>query len=247
MSEGSLYVGVALSDDGWVAVAFDGEGFDHADVFDGIGGVWAAYEDRAARILVGVPIGLVEEGEAERPCEVAAREVLGPQASAVFTPPVREAARKRRYPAANRVTERKTGAALSERAFAVSDAIVAVDELLGEVAEARSVIAEAHPELCFRAFAGTVLEHDKETAAGYGERLRALATFDRDAPPVVQRTAEGTAGHAVAVHDVVDAVALAYTAAPGPGSLRTLPADPPTDATGLPMAFVYRSEAPLDR
>jgi len=245
MSDEPLYVGVDRGRDGWVAVAFTADGFDGAAVFDEIGGVWARYEERAERILVDVPVGLIEEGEAERACDRAAREVLGPLASTVVTPPAREAARKRRYPAAKRVQERKTGEGLSEDAFALSASIVAVDELLQEVTEARAVIAEAHPEVCFRAFAGTTLERPTEVAAGYAERMRALATFDRDAPPVVQESAEATAGYEVTVHDVLDAVALGYTARPGAAPLRTLPAEPPTDATGLPMGLVYRSAEPL--
>jgi predicted RNase H-like nuclease len=241
-----LFVGVVDAVEGWLAVTFTRDEFDHARVFDGIGSVWGAYEEVAERILVAVPIGLLEEGEESRPCDEAARAVLGPRASAVVTPPVREAARKRRYPAAQRATERKTGHGLSKRAFAMSDAIVAVDELLREVTEARTVLAEAHPEVCFRAFAGTTLEHDPTTAAGYAERMRALATFSREAAPVVQQSAEATAGHDVAVHDVLDAVALAYTARPGSGTIRSLPADPPTDAHGLPMRIVYRAEQSLD-
>ncbi|MFB6179185.1 MAG: DUF429 domain-containing protein [Halorientalis sp.] len=246
MTDDALFVGVAYTGEYWLAAAFDATGFDHADVYAEVGGVWARYDEVAERILVDVPIGLVEDGETPRPCEAAARAVLGPRATAVTDPPVREAARKRRYPAANRVNERKAGRQLSKAAFAKSDGIVAVDDLLREVAEARPVFAEAHPEVCFRAFAGTTLERETETAGGYAERMRALVTFDRDAPPVVQECAEATAGHDVAVHDVLDAVALGYTARPGPGSLRSLPADPPTDATGLPMRMIYRADAPLD-
>jgi len=57
--------------------------------------------------------------------------------------------------------------------------------------------------------------------------------------------ADATAGHDVTVADVLDAVVLAYTAQPGDGELRSLPAEPPTDATGLPMELVYRADAPL--
>jgi predicted RNase H-like nuclease len=166
-------------------------------------------------------------------------------ASTVVTPPIREATKKRRYPAAKRVTERKTGRGLSRAAFERSQVIAAVDEFVQGVPEARPVVAESHPELCFRAFAGEPLSHARTTAAGYAERLRTLAEFDRDAAPAVQAAAEGTADHDVTVADVLDAMALGYTARPGPGSLRTLPASPPTDADGLPMAVVYRSETPL--
>jgi predicted RNase H-like nuclease len=245
MSADPLYVGADVSSNSWVAVAFDRAGFDHAAVFDEIGELWLQYEDRAERILLDVPIGLIEEGSTGRACERLAREVLGPRRSAVFTPPVREATRKRRYPAAKRVNERKTGKSLTKQAFAISDDIAAVDELLQELPEAREVVAEAHPEVCFRAFAGAPLEYSKLTAGGYAERMRTLAEFDPDAPPVVQAAAEATGGASVGVDDVLDAVALGYTARPGPGRLRTLPPDPPTDATGLPMRMVYRSGTPL--
>lgn len=240
-----MYVGVDWSSGSWLAVAFDGEGYDGAQVFEEIGDLWYRYEETAELILVDVPIGLVEEGADGRECDALARSVLGTRASAVFTPPVREATRKRRYPAAKRVHERKTGTDLSRQAFAISDSIAAVDDLVRNVPEARMTFRESHPEVCFRALAGESLQHSKKTAAGYAERMRALAGFDTDAPPVVQAVAEETAGGDVAVDDVLDAVALAYTAQPGPGRLRSLPPEPPTDAKGLPMEIVYRAETPL--
>lgn len=245
MSDEPRYVGAAWRSGAWFAVAFDREGFVHARVYDEVGGLWLESEERAERILLDVPIGLHEEGQAARECDRLAREVLGSRASAVFTPPVREASRKRRHAVAARVNERKAGVGLSEQAFAASEGIAQVDELLAELPEARTVVAEAHPEVCFRAFAGEPLEHSKRRAAGYAERMRALADYDRDAPLAVQRAAEDSAGHDVAVDDVLDAVVLAYTARPGPGELRTLPPDPPTDPRGLPMEMVYRSESPL--
>lgn len=244
-TDGPSFVGVDWSDGSWLAVGFDRSGYDRADVFDGIGDLWVHFEDSAERVLVDVPIGLVDAGEEGRRCDALAREVLGPRGRTVVDPPVREATRKRRYPAAQRVHERKTGRTLSERAFATSDGIAAVDELLRNVPEARTAFAESRPEVCFRAFAGDPLDHPRQTAAGYAERLRTLASHDRDAPPVVQAAAEATAGHDVAVADVLDAVVLAYTARPDDGELRTLPAEPPTDSEGLPMGIAYRSDAPL--
>jgi predicted RNase H-like nuclease len=238
------YVGVAFCDGSWLAVAFTEAGYEETAVFAGIGECWAAYEEDSRRMLVDVPVGLVESGDPVRECDGLARGVLGPRREALVDPPVREATRKRRFSTANRVHERKTGAALAEAAFERSDGIAMCDELLQEVPEAAAVIRSSHPELCFRAFAGEPLEHDETTAAGYAERMRTLARHDRDAPPVVQKVAEATEGHDVTVAAVLDAVVLAYTAAPG-GELRTLPADPPTDACGLPMELVYRAATPL--
>lgn len=240
-----MYVGVDWSSGSWLAVAFDSDGYDETQVFEEIGDLWYHYEETAERILVDVPIGLIEEGSDGRKCDTLARTVVGSRAASVFTPPVREATRKRRYPAAKRVHERKTGAGLSKQAFALSDSIAAVDDLVRNVPEARMAFRESHPEVCFRAMAGAPLDHSKKKAAGYAERMRTLAGFDADAPPVVQAVAEETDGADVAVDDVLDAVVLAYTAHPGPGSVRTLPPEPPTDSKGLPMEIVYRSTAPL--
>jgi predicted RNase H-like nuclease len=240
-----MFVGVDRGRDAWLAVAFDTDGYDHTRVFEEIGELWSSYEETASLILVDMPIGLVESGTSGRHCDELAKSVLGPRRRSVFTPPVREATRKRRYPAAKRVNERKTDASLSKQAFAISDQIAAVDDLLRNVPEARATFRESHPEVCFRAFAGEPLQHSKTTAGGYAERMRTLASHDTDAPPVVQAVAESAGGTDVTVDDVLDAVVLAYTAQPGDGPLRSLPPEPPTDQKGLPMEIVYRSETPL--
>lgn len=239
------YVGVAHRAGSWLAVAFTASGYEETTVFEGIGDCWGRYEDETSLMLVDVPVGLVESGDPVRRCDALARSVLGPRSGAVFDPPVREATRKRRFSAASRVHERKTDEPLSKAAFESSDAIAMCDELLQEVPEAAAIVRSTHPELCFRAFAGKALEHGPATAAGYAERMRTLATHDRDAPPVVQKVAGATSGHDVPVVAVLNAVVLAYAARPGEGALRTLPADVPTDSSGLPMELVYRAAAPL--
>ena len=238
------YVGGVARGDVWLAVAYDDGGYDHATVVDGVGELWTEYEDDAARIAVDVPVGL-EADAAPRPNERAARALLGPRAEALVQAPVREAARKQRYRTAARVHERKTGTELSRPAFERARLVTAMDEFLTTIDEARPVFVEAHPDLCYRAFAGEPMAYDPAAAAGYAERMRTLAEFDVDAPPTVQSVAEVTEGHEVPIPAVVDAVALGLTARPGPGELRSLPADPPTDERGLPMQYVYRSEAPL--
>lgn len=243
MTDDVAWVGAHYCGDSWLAVTFDADGYDHADVFDGVGDCWLRYQDVADCLLVDVPIGLPADGD--RVCDRLARDLLGTQAAAVVSPPVPEAIRKRRYGVANRVHERQTGEPLSERAFAMSDAIAVLGDLLDEFPRASDVVAESNPELCYRAFAGAPLERDRATAGGYAERMRTLASLDRDAPPAVQSAAEDVAGHDVAVVDVLDAMALAYTAWPGAGDSYTLPPDPPTASDGSPMRLVYRAEKPL--
>lgn len=238
------YVGGVARRDAWLAVAYDADGYDHAAVFEGVGELWTAYEDDAARIAVDVPVGL-ETDAAPRPNERVARRILGARSGAVLGAPVREAARKQRYRTAARVHERKTGAELSRAAFQRARLVAAVDAFLGSIEEARPVFVESHPEVCYLAFDGEPMTQDPATAAGYAERMRTLAEFDVDAPPTVQSVAEETEGHALPVQAVVDAVALGLTVRLGAGELRSLPADPPTDERGLPMQYVYRSEMPL--
>lgn len=242
---GPLFVGAHWCAEGWVAVAFSAEGFVDATVDTEVGQLWGRVADRAERLFLDVPVGLLEEGDPERPPDRLAREVLGERAATVTTPPVREATRKRRYPAAERTMRRKTGEPLSEAAFDASAAIAAVDELLQEVPESREVVGEAHPELCFRAFAGEPMVHERARAGGYAERLRTLAEFDRDAPPTVQAAAEAVEDAPVRIEDVLDAAALAYTARPGAGELRTLPESPAADPTGIPMRLFYRASGSL--
>jgi predicted RNase H-like nuclease len=238
-------LGVNWSDDGWLAVAFDRTGFDHAAVFAEVGELWHRYEEQTEQVLVDVPIGL-KEGSGDRMCDKLARAVLGSRGGAVVEPPVREATRKRRYPAARRTTERIADRALPRQTFKISEPVAAVDDLLRNVPAARAVFAEAHPEVCLCAFADGPPQYPTQTAGGYAERMRALASFDTDAPPTVQRVAESVGGSGLPVGDVLDAVALAYTARPGPGRLRSLPPDPPRDPKGLPMGSHYRAVDPLE-
>lgn len=243
MTDDAAWVGAHYCGDSWLTVAFDADGYDHAAVVDGIGDCWLRYEDVARTVLVDVPVGLPADGVRE--CDRLARSALGPQASAVVAPPVPDAVRKRRYGVANRVHERQTGEELSERAFARSDAVAVVRDLLAEFPGANGVIAESNPELCYRAFAGEPLERDRDTAGGYAERMRTLASVDPDAPPAVQAAAESVAGADVDVLDVLDGMALAYAAHPGAGERHSLPPTPPTDDDGNRMELVYRADAPF--
>ena len=241
MSE--YYVGSVARNGLWLAAAYTEDGYDHAAVLEGVGELWTRYEETAARIAVDVPIGLGST-TAPRPNEQVTRELLGDGGGVVPTP-VREAVRKQRYRTASRVHERKTGHELPRNAFESAGLAAAMDEFLDAIDEARPVFVEAHPELCYLAFAREAMADPPETAAGYAERMRTLAEFDRDAPPTVQSVAEATAGHRLPIPAVVDSVALGLTVRPGPGELRSAPSDPPTDDRGLPMRYVYRSETAL--
>ena len=103
-------------------------------------------------------------------------------------------------------------------------------------------IREAHPEVCFWALNGeSATEYSKtgQPAAAFWERIEILEDIDGAIVNDV-RDASTDLNARVGNDDVIDAFALALTASPKTGSLRTLPDDPPTDDTGnLPMEMIY--------
>lgn len=235
-----MYVGADWAGGGWLAAVFEGGAFAEAALHGEAGELWSAYGERAERICVDAPIGLPTDGPEERECDRLAREAVGPRASSVFRVPVREAIHKQSRRAASRVNERKTGTGIGAHTWNIAAPVRQLDSLLRNVAPTREVFREAHPEVCFRAFAGEPLAHAKTTAAGYAERMDALEAYDPDAPGLAREVARAGGGEAT-VDDALDALALALTARPGDEPLRSLPPDPPTDDEGLPMEMVYRS------
>ena len=257
------YVGVDWSSGEWVSIAYtDGSDPPSVEVFEEITSVWDHYGTSACRIVVDVPIGLCEslksdacscveeDGELSRHCDDLARKVIGSQYRSVFTAPAREASRLAAAGADHSeigdTNEELTGKRLTQQAAGISEGIVEVENLLLGDGD-REVLIEGHPEVCFRALKGTPLEHSKHTASGVAERLAVL----RDVPEYTQgdwRTVAqelGREGHRVGLDDVLDACALALTACAPNGEFHRLPSDPQTDAKGLPMQMVYRSENQL--
>ena len=55
---GDYYVGGVARGEGWLAVAYDESGYDHAAVLESVGELWTRYEETAATIAVDVPVGL---------------------------------------------------------------------------------------------------------------------------------------------------------------------------------------------
>ena len=260
----STYVGVDWSSGVWLAVAYsddrdDPEGF----VAEEISEVWTEYGASASRIVVDVPIGLCEpdesgdggcvvdeDGQLSRECDDLGRSVIGDRYRSVFTAPCREAARLAadgiEHAEVSDVNRSVTGKGLTQQAASICKGIVDVEELLLNMEDSEPFV-EGHPEVCFRAFNGEPLSYRKKTALGVDERLSAFETVpeysDGDWRTVVQQL-DGVEFD-IGMDDVLDAFALALTACAPDKEYRQLPENPPTDARGLPMQMVYRSETPF--
>lgn len=250
-SHGQPAIGVDWAGGHWIAVVFTDHSYADVTVEESFEAIYETYDD-AATICVDIPIGLVSadsasiEGELARKCDSLARQAVGGRYRSVFTPPCREAARaaavEKSYERVADLNDSITGKGLSSQAYAIASAIGEVDSFLGANTDAQDVVIESHPEVCFRAFADAPLQHSKHTAPGYGERLDALDAVLDDAAGCLQTVARDLHGTTadIGVDDVVDAIALAVTAH---DPAYTLPAEPPTDAVGLPMQIAYRSES----
>jgi len=259
----SEFVGVDWSSGAWLAVAYSDER-DTLEAFASkeIDEVWEVYGESASRIVVDVPIGLCEslesndcpcvedDGEISRECDDIARSEIGSRSSSVFTSPSRRATKlvseNKDYSEINHTNKSLTGKGLMKQAISISPGIVDVEELLLGPGDSEQFV-EGHPEVCFRAFNGEPLSYSKKTALGVDERLSALQTVpeysEGDWRTVVQQL-DGVEFD-IGMDDVLDAFALALTACAPDEEYRQLPENPPTDARGLPMQMVYRSETPF--
>lgn len=196
--------------------------------------------ERPVVIAVDIPVGLLERAErGGRACDRAARRLLGrPRASSVYNPPVRPALRED-YAAANRANRASSplGLGLSRQSFGIAAKIREVDAVLTPAGQRR--VHEAHPELAFRALNGQrPVNEPKRSLAGRRRRARLLARVAgfRGVPEIVRtHTRAG-----IAADDVLDALALAWTAqriAVGEGS--RVPERPQQDSHGLRMEIWF--------
>lgn len=231
------YFGVDGCKGGWLYVCLANGGIIHG--FAPHIGAILAQATTADRVLIDIPIGLLECGPEGRLCDVQARRLLGPRASSVFNAPIRGVLDQQSYAEANAFSRELAGKGLSKQTWNICAKIREVDSVLRTDTKARSILREAHPELCFYGLAGgKPMLHNKKTGDGFGERL---ALLERHLPSAAEFLASALACYPrsrVARDDIVDAMVCALT-----GSLckywRSVPASAERDAEGLEMKMVY--------
>lgn len=222
---------------GWIAIALDQSGAHSHLVARTIAQV--ARRHPTALVLVDIPIGLRDAGRDERQCDLEARALLGARRSSVFPAPCRSALGLTDYRAASAENHRQTGRRLSRQSFNIAPRILDVEAYLRRSWATGPVLREMHPELCFRALAGRVMEHAKRTEAGAAERIAVLTHHLPSAAAIVEEVTRAHPKSALRRDDVVDALVGAVTARLGGEGLRTVPAIPERDRRGLRMEMVY--------
>ncbi|MEE4202005.1 MAG: DUF429 domain-containing protein [Halieaceae bacterium] len=238
MSKVGTVIGVDGCKDGWFYVELSEAGSSYGVVRHIDELLERASKDTC--ILIDIPIGLIDKGDAWRQCDAEARKLLGwPRLASVFRPPVRPALQEPNYQAASACNRRLSGKGLSKQAYAIAPKIQEVDDLLRRDSKARSIIREVHPELCFWGLSGgQPMEFNKKTTKGFEERMAVLSRHYPESQDLVEKAVVEFPRKRVAKDDIIDAMVAAVT-----GRMRsqwcTLPAEPQADAHRLPMEMVY--------
>ncbi len=155
---------------------------------------------------------------------------------------MRKAARQESYEEAKEKQEELTEGSLNRQTWGITPKIRKVDQFLLDTKAARDTIREAHPEVCFWAFAGEEMEYSKtnDRAQAFWERVAVLRKVERYVYDHLWEVGTGDLGGSPSNDDIVDAFAVALTARGDEEGLETLPGEPEEDEEGLPMEMVYR-------
>lgn len=231
------FIGIDGCPQGWFAISFDQNGNYDFNVFDHIDSLWQAYQD-SSLILIDIPVGLPHWRS--RLCDVEARKRLGRRGASVFPAPSREAIYQPDYESAGKVNQKILGKKLSIQAWNICPKIKQVDQLMCNTEGAQQRIRESHPEICFWALAGgRSMSYNKKTEPGFEERLLQLKKITVLAEELYFKAIEKFKRKDLAKDDILDAIALAITAASPSETLGTIPDLPERDLKNLPMEMVY--------
>lgn len=178
---------------------------------------------------IDIPIGLPDT--TTRQADALARRALPGRASSVFTTLTRAAYLAADRAAADAVNRGLSGQGVGAQAFALRPKILEVDAWLRT--RPTVDVVEVHPEVSFAAMrGGAPVPAGKRTDDGQRQRLEALAAAGVARPSVLS-------GRGYGADDVLDACAVAWSAARrAAGVARSLPDPPEVFSDGIPAAIV---------
>ncbi|MFT4843198.1 MAG: putative RNase H-like nuclease [Planctomycetota bacterium] len=177
-------------------------------------------------VAVDMPIGLLAAAHpGGRSCDQAARALLGPRRSSVFSPPLRGHLQAHAWSEVS---------GLSKQSFHLLPKIREVDDCMTPSRQSR--VREAHPELAFCNLTGAPMRFAKRTSEGQQERLAALEAEIPSARSIYHRALQQWLRRDVARDDILDALVLAVVAKRmANGTAQCVPQRPAHDPRGLRM------------
>lgn len=198
------YLGVDGCPAGWFA-----SWIDHGEL---AGAIYPTIEqlhehhDDAVRILVDMPIGLMDREE--RLLESEIRQLIGPRRSSVFPVPCYDAAYAKDYPTANRLNREIIGKGLSKQAWFLCPKIKEINDYLTSNPGSKQIFCESHPELVFSCFNGIPMMAGKRTKEGSAARMKVLSGVLPDVEPFVTHTMNHSTRRDLTQDDCLDALVL---------------------------------------
>lgn len=180
-----------------------------------------------AVVGIDIPIGLPDD--TTRAADRLARAALPGKASSVFTTLTRAAYEQPDRLRADAVNRERSGQGVGAQAFALRAKILEVDAWVRTRPTVE--VLEVHPEVSFAAMAGAPVLPNKKTDEGRQARLEVLAAAGIASPSVLRGSGYGA-------DDVLDACAVAWTAARrAAGTSHRLPDPPEVFGDGIPAAI----------
>jgi len=235
-----MFLGVDGCRAGWFTILLKKENNWEINLFRDILELWGKYKS-ASVILIDIPIGLPDGECKERKCDKRARQLLGSKRGrSVFRVPCRSAAYAESYEEAKCLNREVTGKKLSIQTWNIIPKILEVDMFLSANLDARSLIKESHPEICFWALAGHPMRYSKKKSEGFSERIQILQSALYFANSIVKQALSNYPRNKVTKDDILDALSLAVTAKLGiHHGFISIPEISEYDSYGLPMNIVY--------
>ena len=225
---------------GWLSIQAGEQYGWKIELFPTIQDLWNVHS-HSDLILIDIPIGLKDEGDAPRLNDSAARKYLAPKrSSCIFPTPCRKALYASSYIEANKINKTLTGKGLSKQSWNICPKIREMDQFLQKNKEAREVFIESGPELCYSILNDNKpMEYYKKTRQGMQERLFILKSYCKckDNPLVIGL--EKFKRKDVSKDDIMDAWILALRASAGKSNLQLIPESFEYDSTGLPMRIAF--------
>lgn len=204
------YVGVDGCRRGWLAAVWSPENRSMEWVgYPDLATLLSAYPNSA--IGIDIPLGLWEQGD--RPCDKAARRLLGkPRSSSVFAPPVPSILTCATYPIANEASRVAIGKGISKQSFELFPKMREGNLAVTEAIQHR--VFELHPEVSFYGLAGEAMLFSKRSLEGFEERREVLNRALDLATPIPPRREVARTVHASGAmpDDALDAAVAAWTA-----------------------------------
>ena len=251
MTKPTTHIGIDGCKGGWlVAILQDKKVTIHLK--STISEVWKSIQPQSP-VLIDMPIGLLEgeNGKTIRACDAQARKLLAKKSSSIFPVPCRQAV----YTSApektkgwyatwhqkvSQLNRKYLGKGLPIQSLGILSKIRELDEFIVHQKQAKMLLLEAHPELCFKLLKGDDLAFNKKEAEGQQERIALLSSYiiNFDQEMFDSHYATTYPKSKVLADDILDAICLAVHAKLGTlygfSSLGN-----ELDSKGIPMAISY--------